>query len=111
MELIIKLNKNNAVVNADETVDWTPALVAAAYEIQALNAYSGTEEFPRPIKSNPDAANVENFLGDFNTPPTPDRGMVTVSISDYEWIELNLLPAQPTTFAITVGDAPAGKIL
>jgi len=138
MELIVKLNAANAIqldsiyttILDPEGVetqietkqyDWRPALVVAALEVQALNQYSGTTEFPTPIPCNPDAmtqdvktgewsGEIERFLGLFNTPPTADRGMVTVSFPEYGWIELNLLPAQPATFTIVVGGAPVGKI-
>lgn len=109
MKFIIKLNRNNAVIG--ETIDWIPALRLAALEIQDLNAYSGTTEFPRPIASNPDSVTVEGFLGCGNTPPTEDRGMVTVAIDEYEWLELDLFPAMPTTFSFAIGDPPAGKII
>ena len=148
MQLIIRLNQANAVpiaslfetiTNEDGTTseveikqfDWIPALKAAAMEIQALNAYSGTEAFPTPITSNPEAmvwveevddeegnvtaghwqGNIEGFLGAANTPPTADRGLVTVSVAEYDWLDTGLIPAMPTTFSFTVGAAPAGKII
>lgn len=141
MELIIKLNTANGIplpsifetiTNEDGTTteietkqyDWTQALHMAALEIQALNSYSGTVAFPAKIPCNPDAMilNAETgiwegddrlFLGTTNTSPTLDRGMVTVSIPDalYKWLETDLFPQMPTTFCLTVGNAPAGKIL
>jgi hypothetical protein len=134
MELIIRLSTQYAVPIASrfeirdgvETevlqYSWEGALRAAALEVQALNAYAGTKEFPFPIACNPGAmilntetgvweGQIEGFLGQCNTPPTPDRGMVTVSLLEYEWIETALLPAMPTTFCIIVGDPPVGKII
>ena len=143
MQLIIKLNQSNAVPIASrfEIIDgietevkqysWEDALKAAALELQALNTYSGTKEFPISLPCNPAAmvwvpdlaidaggvepahweGQIEGFLGTTNTPPTADRGLVTVSIAEYEWLDTALFPQMPTTFSITVGDAPAGKII
>ena len=138
-ELIIRLKKANAVVTprpvtvatatspavpAGENIDWVPALIAAANEIQTLNKFSGTVSFPRPIPSNPNAmtrvtkldgtfgpwtGTVESFLGLVNTPPDSE-GFVTVRI-DYEYLDLSFLPAQPNTFTFVFGrPSTAGAI-
>lgn len=146
---VIKLNITNAKVKdkqgnvitdntkkdkalADGGVpDWIPALIAAATEIEQLNAFVGNvgynewtkeDKFPRPIKFNKTAmvyddvtgtysGEVEKFLGDVNTPPTID-GFITVRLSDYEWLELGSLPAQPTTFSFVAGiPTHAGTII
>ena len=148
MQLIIRLNKDNAVpiepiyetlVDEDgiETVReipqyrWEEAMQAAALEVQALNAYSGTADFPLPIPCNPAAmeyveatedeegnvieahwqGNIEGFLGSVNTPPTAERGMVTVCIAEYAWLDMSLFPALPMTFSFVFGDAPVGTIV
>ena len=72
-----------------------------ALEVQALNAYAGTEEFPRPIPCNPDSEQVEGFLGLVNTPPD-EMGRVNVRI-DYEFLDLSFLPAEPQTFTFILG--------
>ena len=124
--LTIELNKANAVTLPDGTIDWVPALRAAALEVQQLDllAKEGTS-FPRPIGNNPDAmtrvtntdgtfgpwvGTVEGFLGAVNTPPSAD-GMVMVRTDKYEWINLRLIPAMPTTFSFILGVPPqAGSI-
>jgi len=44
----------------------------AATEVAALNAYAGTEGFPRPIACDPLSEAPEGFLGSVNTPPDVD---------------------------------------
>jgi len=117
-ELIIKLRKDLAVVTGTmdvttvdsggietvttvDVVDWLPALKAAATEVQALNAYSGTETFPTPIPCDPEATQVENILGT-NTPPDA-TGHVTVRVPNYNSLETSLFPMMPTTFTFTFG--------
>jgi hypothetical protein len=104
--LVIELNKANAVkttTNGVDYYDWKPALQMAAQEVVALNtlASPGTS-FPRPIETNPASPNIEGFLGVLNSKPTDD-GMVTVRTDQYEWINVNLLPAPPTTFSFILG--------
>lgn len=72
-----------------------------ALEVQALNQFAGTPEFPRPIPCNPDSEQVEGFLGLVNTPPDP-LGRVNVRI-DYEFLDLSFLPATPQTFTFILG--------
>lgn len=104
--MIIKLVKQNATLDAEGNVtDWTPALIAVAQEVQALNAYSGTEVFPYPIPCNPLAERVEELLGE-NTLPSAN-GHVLVQIHGYDSLESYLFPAVPTTFTYTWG-SPAG---
>jgi hypothetical protein len=107
--LIIKLN-TPPTIREDESLDWRSALKITAEEIQLLNTYSGTENFPRPITSHPDADVVENFLGMGNTPPSND-GMTTVVVGEYDYIDLSRLPAMPQTFTFIIGvPEQAGKI-
>jgi len=109
--LTIELKKEFVEVNEDGTINWIPALKAAALEIQQLDALADPEtSFPRPIGSNPDSEQPEGFIGAVNTPPTGD-GMVTVRIESYEWINVALIPAMPTTFNFILGIPPhAGTI-
>lgn len=127
-DLTIELKKAYAtvtIVDEIEVIDWVPALKVAAQEIALLNGYAaeGTA-FPRPIECNPDAmwwveetasaiegeppvpahwaGVVEGFLGNVNTPPS-DNGMVSVRTEQYEWINVSLLPAMPTTFNFILG--------
>ena len=72
-----------------------------ALEVQQLNQFAGTEEFPRPIPCNPDSEQVEGYLGLVNTPPD-EMGRVNVRI-DYEFLDLALLPAIPQTFTFIIG--------
>ena len=106
-EIIIKLNKANATQDAEGNVtDWLPALRAAAAEVQAINdAYSGTDTFPDPIPCNPDAEQVESILGE-NTPPS-EAGHVRAHVLNYNSLEYDLFPVQPTTFTYTWGN-PTG---
>jgi hypothetical protein len=66
-------------------------------EVQQLNSFFGTEQFPRPIPCNPE----EGTVGLVNTPPD-ENGYVNIRI-DYEYLDLSFLPAQPTTFNFVIG--------
>jgi len=128
LEIVIKLNPANGVVTGTkdvvtvdpegvettttvDVIDWQPALIAAATEIQAMNAYAGTELFPEPVQSNPASETLEGYIGTANTPPI-DNGMVTVKIENYNWMDLTLLPATPTTFTFVLGIPPqVGKFI
>lgn len=86
-------------------------LADAAQEVQILNTFVDGVNFPRPIKSNPDAEQPEGFLGDVNTPPD-ENGFVTVRLSDYDYFDLAILdtlPAKPSTFSF--GYAVTGAII
>ena len=74
----------------------------AATEVAALNAYAGTEGFPRPIVCNPLSTTPEGFLGSVNTPPDTD-GFVTARVDNYSYLDLGNLPAQPQTFSFVFG--------
>jgi hypothetical protein len=80
-------------------------LMDAALEVQALNQYAGTPDFPRPVPCNPESAIPEGFLGLVNTPPDAD-GFVVVRI-EYDYFDLGKLPAPPQTFSFVFGRTPA----
>lgn len=114
-EIIIRLNKANATVtpatkDTPEIIDWSNALIATAEEVQLLNNFVNGTTFPRPLKSNPEATQVEGYLGDVNTPPDAN-GFVTVRLLDYDFFDLAVLdslPGKPTTFSF--GYARTGTI-
>lgn len=89
---------------------WVDALKASALEIEQLNS-SLVSGGLVPIKVNPNSDTIEGFLGEVNTPPTVSDspsydGLVTVRIKEYDFIDLSLLPAQPTTFYFIAGTPP-----
>ncbi len=128
LEIVIKLNPANGVVTGTkdvvtvdsegiettttvDVVDWRPALIAAATEIQAMNAFSGTDTFPEPVQCNPESETLEGYIGTANTIPI-DNGMVTVRMNNYNWMDLTLLPGTPTTFTFVLGLPPqVGKFI
>lgn len=85
-----------------------------AAEIQAMNQLVGTlginpetgeDYFPRPIKCDPNAATLENCIGDGVT--IPDQyGRFAVQISDVDYIDWSVLPMQPQTFTVISGNKP-----
>lgn len=147
MKVRIKLNKANAVITGTKEVttfpvegpattetvdvlDWIPALKMAAQEIQLLNTFVGTPDFPLPVTSNPASmvwiedelvgevtnpahweGNILGFIGDCNGLPSDD-GRLEVEIANYSHMDLDRFPAMPTTFTFSEGLPPtAGKIL
>lgn len=109
MDVTIKLIKENATVtevDGVETIDWTPALKAAALEIQQLNAML-PDLAKDPIPCNPEAGQVELMLGDINTLPN-EYGYVTARIS--KWRKL-IIPKgiSPTTFEFVFGQPVEDK--
>jgi len=108
MELIIKLTIPR---DPDPEIGWKPALKAAALEIQGLNAAQLVVLQGKPydpIPSNPNADQIENYLGLANTPPNDDgRTMVAIN---RDYLQLEDLPAMPKTFSFVLGAAPCGTI-
>jgi hypothetical protein len=115
-ELKIRIKKSfadvtPAVGETPEIIDWTPALVACATEVEALNQLVNGTTFPRPVKCNPDATQPEGYLGDVNTPPDSE-GFVTVRLADYDYFDLGFLPVGvvPQTFSFVYGYVGGGII-
>lgn len=95
---------------------WMDCLRAAATEIQALNTVFVANGFA-PIPVNPDSTQYETFLGEGNTIPTEAEdfryaGIVTVLLKEYDFLDLSLMPAVPSTFFFIMGEPPqAGKFI
>ena len=98
MDCTIKLLKK------DGDIRYSPWEVAA--EVEQLNQFAqeGTD-FPRPIKCNPQALNVEDTVGDACTPPDANYRM-QVRIDNYSYLDMEFFPAPPTTFTFVVGGIP-----
>lgn len=113
------------------TYRWEYALKLAALEIQLLNTYAGTTDFPRPVTCNPDAmievddldeagavigthweGDITGFVGELNGLPDELEGRFEVTIENYAFMDHDKFPATPKTFFATDGIPPtAGKIL
>jgi len=115
-KFVIKLNKQNALVtdvDGTEVIDWVPALMAAASEVEMLNTLAGTPAFPRPFNYNKTAAHWE----DAHTDIIPEAivptctGVVDVTINVLENL---ILPGHQIWEDIVVPehtvDVPAGYV-
>lgn len=106
--------------------NWNAEMQYVAQGLEQINLLSGTVDFPFPIPCNPNAiwwvdeldgvpahweGEVERVLGNGNTPPTPDKGLVTVVLNDYQYLLTGLFPTGALDLLdIAVGDAPTGVI-
>lgn len=93
---------------------WMDALKAVALEIEQLNQVFIANGLD-PIPVNPSSVQAETFLGAGNTIPTENEdlryaGLVTVAINEYDFIDLSLLPANPTTFFFIAGTPPQAGV-
>jgi hypothetical protein len=80
MDLTVKFLEENADVtlgkDGAKTVDWKPAVIAAASELKALEP---------SIKITPGAMQVENMIGDIMTPPN-EYGYSTIRFGNVKRI-------------------------
>jgi hypothetical protein len=114
------------IMETRNILDWYGALQKAAQEVNALNAISGLE----PIYANPDAiqwvpevtdidgvVTVAHWEGRpelvFSNCGLPSAdGKLELDVPNYNSIELDLLPAVPTTFTFILGiPSGAGKLI
>lgn len=109
IQLAIQLKTEYANTNytPQETAYWLPCLQASALALQQLNTLFAEQLIHGPLKSNPAATQVEDFLGDVNTPPN-EFGVVTVVIENYAALKIPYLPAE-TPFSLYLGDTSEKK--
>jgi hypothetical protein len=106
MQIIIQPKKELAEILEDETVNWFPAIKAAALEVQQLNAAFGEN----PIYCNPDAERVEDIFR--STYPTEEFGLIKIDIPNYDSLWQSQFPAMPQTFWFIWGNPQdCGKYL
>ena len=97
---------------------WRAALKACAEEFETIINPALVSMERKAIKVNSQAVNVEDFLGDANTPPTEsdnweEAGLVQVAVAEYDWINSRffaMLPTPPVTFWLVGGNPPTGAI-
>lgn len=106
VDIIIKLNKDNYDVE-DSINPWRPALVAAALEIQQLNAILPEVQVSGPIACNAESEYIEGFLGDVNTLPN-EYGYVTARIANWRKLVVPI-GISPNSFSFVYGQPVEDK--
>jgi len=125
MRLTIELNKADAIavtpdyptaglayITGDEgsQVDWVPALRKAAVFLRdTFNIVAAPALTNGPLPSNPDATQVEGFLGNCNTPPT-EFGQVHVELTAYAQLRLAPQLLMMCPFLVIAGEAAGERV-
>ena len=90
-----------------ETAHWIPVLQASAMAIQQLNVLFADQLIHGPLKSNPEATQIEGYLGDVNTPPN-EFGVMTIVLENYAALKIPYLPPE-VPFSLYLGDTSEKK--
>ena len=85
------------------------ALQASAVFMQGLNIAMKPLLIHGPIVCNPEATNIEGFLGDVNAYPN-EFGVLDVAIENYRGLKIPSLP-DTSPFSLYFGDTSESKVI